>query len=80
MLILVSLVFIYFQWRYNQKLTELSIRDPLSELYNRRYIFHFLNKLVRGVNLEKNQVSIMLIDIDDFKKVNDFIATLLVVK
>jgi diguanylate cyclase (GGDEF)-like protein len=70
-LILFSLVFIYFQWRHNQKLLELSIRDPLSDLYNRRYIFNFLNKLVKGINLEKNQVSIMVIDIDDFKKVND---------
>ena len=71
LLILFSLVFMYFQWRHNQKLLELSIRDPLSDLYNRRYIFHFLNKLVNAINLEKNQVSIMLIDIDDFKQVND---------
>jgi two-component system cell cycle response regulator len=70
-LILVSLIFIYFQWRHTQKLLELSIRDPLSDLYNRRYIFHFLNKLVNVINLEKNQVSIILIDIDDFKQVND---------
>lgn len=71
MLILFGLVFMYFQWRYNQKLLELSIRDPLSDLYNRRYIFEFLNKIVDGINLEKNQVSIMLIDIDNFKEVND---------
>jgi two-component system cell cycle response regulator len=71
LLISFSLVFMYFQWRHNQKLLELSIRDPLSDLYNRRYIFHFLNKLVNAINLEKNQVSIMLIDIDDFKQVND---------
>lgn len=71
MLILFGLVFIYLQWRNNQKLLELSIRDPLSDLYNRRYIFQFLNTLVDGINLEKNQVSIMQIDIDDFKQVND---------
>lgn len=71
MLVLFGLVFIYFQWRHNQKLLELSIRDPLSDLYNRRYIFQFLNKLVNGIDLEKNQISIMLIDIDDFKQVND---------
>jgi two-component system cell cycle response regulator len=70
-LILFSFIFMYFQWRHNQKLLELSIRDPLSDLYNRRYIFHFLNKLINAINLEKNQVSIMLIDIDDFKQVND---------
>lgn len=70
-LVLFGLVFMTFQWRHNQKLLALSIRDPLSDLYNRRYIFNFLNKLVDAINLEKNQVSIMLIDIDDFKQVND---------
>jgi diguanylate cyclase (GGDEF)-like protein len=29
------------------------------------------NTLVSGINLEKNQISIMLIDIDDFKGMND---------
>jgi diguanylate cyclase (GGDEF)-like protein len=70
-LILFGLIFIYFQWKYNKKLLELSIRDPLSDLYNRRYIFQFFNKIINAINLEKNQVSIMLIDIDDFKRVND---------
>lgn len=71
LLILFALVFMYFQWRHNKKLLALSISDPLSGLYNRRYIFNFLNKLVNAINLEKNHVSIMLIDIDDFKPVND---------
>lgn len=71
MLILFGLIFIYFQGRHNKKLLALSIRDPLSDLYNRRYIFHFLNKVVSAVNSKKNQVSVMLIDIDDFKQVND---------
>lgn len=71
LLTLFGLIFMYLQWRYNKKLLELSIRDPLSDLYNRRYIFQFLNKIVSSINLKKNQVSIMLIDIDDFKGVND---------
>ncbi|MDX2369027.1 MAG: diguanylate cyclase [Colwellia sp.] len=71
MLIFFGLVFITFQWRHNQKLLALSIRDPLSDLYNSHYIFHFLNKLIDAINLEKNQVSIMLIAIDDFKQIND---------
>ena len=71
MLILLALVFIILKWRDNQKLLALSISDPLSNLYNRRYVFSFLNKLVNAINLEKNQVSIILIDIDDFKQIND---------
>jgi diguanylate cyclase (GGDEF)-like protein len=70
-LIVLGLIFIYFQRRHSQKIVELSIRDPLSDLYNRSYMFQFLNKLVSAINLEKNQISIMLIDIDDFKGVND---------
>lgn len=71
MLILCALVFMYFQRRYNKKLLALTISDPLSGLYNRRYIFNFLNELVNAINLEKNKVSIMLIEIDDLQQVND---------
>lgn len=54
-----------------QKYKELSIRDSLTNIYNRRYIFSQLEK-----NLEKyvkyNQIfSIAIIDIDYFKKIND---------
>jgi len=65
------LIFVFFQRRHNKELLALSIRDPLSGLYNRRYVFNFLNKLVDTINGEKGQVSIIVIDIDDFKQVND---------
>lgn len=70
-LILLGLTFIYFQWRYSKKLLALSFRDSLSNSYNRRYIFNFFDSLIKGNDLEKNQISIMLIDIDDFKQIND---------
>lgn len=71
MLIFFILLFAVFQWRYNKKLLLLSVRDPLSNLFNRRYIFDFLNKLVNTNCSEKNTVSIIVIDIDDFKQIND---------
>ncbi|MGV2872968.1 tetratricopeptide repeat-containing diguanylate cyclase [Colwellia sp. E150_009] len=61
----------YFQWYHNKKLTRLSVRDPLSNSFNRRYVFNFLHKLVNANRSDKNTVSIMVIDIDDFKQVND---------
>ena len=70
-LILFMLFFGYFQWRNNKQLLLLSIKDPLTDLFNRRYVFTFLNKLLNTANVEKNTVSIMIIDIDDFKKIND---------
>lgn len=71
MLILFILLFVFFQWRHNKKLLILSIRDPLSNLFNRRYVFDYLNKLVNVNRSEKSTVSIIVIDIDDFKQVND---------
>jgi len=49
----------------------LSVRDPLSNSFNRRYVFNFLQKLVNANHFERNTISIMVIDIDDFKQVND---------
>jgi len=71
MLVFFILLFAYFQWRNNKKLLLLSVRDALSDSFNRRYVFNFLNKLMSTNHSEKNTVSIMVIDIDDFKQVND---------
>lgn len=65
------LFFAYFQWQHNKKLKLLSVRDSLSNSFNRRYVFNFLDRLVNANRSEKNTISIMVIDIDDFKQVND---------
>lgn len=65
------LFFAYFQWQHNKKLKLLSIRDSLSNTFTRRYVFNFLDRLVNADRSEKNTISIMVIDIDDFKQVND---------
>lgn len=69
--ILMVLVFVFFQRQHNKSLLALSITDPLSGLFNRRHIFDYLKKLVDVNYSTKNQVSIMAIDIDDFKQIND---------
>lgn len=71
LLVLFMLFFAYFQWHHNKKLTRLSEQDPLSNCFNRRYVFNFLQKLVNANHSEKNTIAIMVIDIDDFKQVND---------
>ena len=71
MLVFFILFLVYSQWRNNKKLLLLSVRDPLSDSFNRRYVFNFLNKLIDSNNSDKSTVSIMVIDIDDFKQVND---------
>mgnify|MGYP000340470643 CR=1 FL=1 len=53
------------------KAEELAVRDSLTGLYNRRYIDEvFYTELDRN-RRNNTQFSIVMIDIDDFKKVND---------
>ena len=57
--------------RLHAQVTELSLRDPLTGIHNRRYFDIFLNNEVnRSRRLGKGMAVIML-DIDHFKKYND---------
>lgn len=57
--------------RSNELLKELSNTDPLTRLYNRRYLTKNLNsELVRAKRYNES-LSFIILDIDHFKKVND---------
>ncbi len=70
-LVVIGLVVMFIQRKNNKKVYALSIRDPLSNLYNRRFIFDFLQVRLDHSTSNKTQLSILLLDIDDFKQVND---------
>lgn len=53
------------------KLKELSIKDPLTNIYNRRYIFELLKNLHSNYSSNKELFSVAIIDIDNFKNIND---------
>lgn len=55
----------------NKELEYLSLHDTLTGLYNRRYILDFLHKQLRQAERYNEDLSVMLLDIDHFKKVND---------
>ncbi|MFN3739958.1 MAG: GGDEF domain-containing protein [Thermodesulfovibrionales bacterium] len=65
----VSLVF--DKIRLFKEMERLSITDALTGLFNRRYFYEALQKEIERVKRYKATFSIVLIDIDDFKKVND---------
>jgi len=69
--VLIVLIVITVQYRTNKKMHLISINDPLSGLFNRRYIFDYLQTAVLGSHPDKMTLSVILIDIDDFKKIND---------
>lgn len=75
-------LWLYIQWialkieniysRYKNIKTKIeSLRDPLTWLHNRRYLNSQLDKLVELFPMNENQFSVMLLDIDFFKNIND---------
>ena len=50
---------------------ELSIRDSLTGLYNRRYLLYSLENLLKEVKRGEHTFLIVLLDIDFFKEAND---------
>ena len=54
-----------------EKTTKLSITDTLTGINNRLHIDQFLEQEIQRSQRYKNDLSIILIDIDDFKDVND---------
>lgn len=54
-----------------EKLREESIRDPLTGLYNRRYLEEMLVREISRSNRQHKPVSFMLLDADNFKHIND---------
>lgn len=50
---------------------ELSIKDPLTGIYNRRFIYEAFEKEIAKYKRLKKCFSIVIIDLDNFKKVND---------
>lgn len=46
-------------------------RDYLTDLYNRRYFFEFADKLLRNAKRSDTAVGTAMLDIDNFKHIND---------
>ena len=69
-----------FQWRILktmeeikliQKITDAANQDYLTKLHNRRYFFSVAKQLYRQVTADQPSLTVALIDIDYFKKIND---------
>jgi diguanylate cyclase (GGDEF)-like protein len=54
-----------------EKLRNQALRDPLTGLYNRRYMEDCLQRFVRLADRENREVSVVMVDLDHFKKIND---------
>jgi diguanylate cyclase (GGDEF)-like protein len=56
---------------YNAKLEELSVRDPLTGLYNRRKFHEFLKYEIIRAERHQHGFAVIMIDLDNFKYIND---------
>jgi diguanylate cyclase (GGDEF)-like protein len=57
--------------RREAQLRELVVRDPLTSLYNRRYFFYRLNSEIERAKRYGRTLSLLILDVDNFKKFND---------
>ena len=57
--------------RMRETLQEQSIRDPLTGLYNRRFLEESLTRELQGARRGAGSLSVALIDLDHFKNFND---------
>ncbi len=55
----------------NEELLELSVTDPLTGLYNRRFVLEQLRNEIWRKKRHKKKLAVLLLDIDNFKSVND---------
>jgi diguanylate cyclase (GGDEF)-like protein len=54
-----------------KELKQLTIKDQLTGLYNSKYFFDQLDKEIKRAERYLHPISLMFIDIDNFKKIND---------
>ena len=69
--LLIALIIFRIIKRYNKQLEEIADHDPLTGIANRR---NFTNRLLQYISLSRRTnetLSLVFIDIDDFKQIND---------
>ena len=57
--------------RMEEEIREMSLRDPLTELYNRRGFITLAEQQLKAANRAKRRMLLAFIDVDDLKKIND---------
>lgn len=68
---LLFFILLYLISEKSLKEKELITKDYLTGLFNRRYFYEIIDKYILLSKREKKSISICMIDIDDFKQIND---------
>jgi diguanylate cyclase (GGDEF)-like protein len=57
--------------RFQEALRDLSIRDALTGLYNRRYLEESLSREIARASRQQQPLAVVMMDVDHFKRLND---------
>jgi diguanylate cyclase (GGDEF)-like protein len=66
-----TLQIVWNNHRLQKRLTEMSVRDGLTNLFNRRYFQETLEREVHHAMRSRMPLGLMMVDVDFFKSVND---------
>ncbi len=69
--ILLSIALFLIYTEVKNKLEVNVLQDPLTQLYNRTHLFHELKSRIKSFERSPHPFSIIFIDIDHFKEIND---------
>ncbi|MGI6731980.1 MAG: diguanylate cyclase [Anaerovoracaceae bacterium] len=57
--------------KYEEMLKNLAMRDELTQLYNRNYLTTVITDIMRYADRYQESLSLLILDLDDFKNIND---------
>lgn len=60
------------EYEEKERLTRLATVDPLTELFNRRWLDEALAKTVAAFQRDGEPFSLLMVDLDGFKRINDY--------
>lgn len=72
--LIVALIYVFISWvigRRYDRYRFLSYHDALTSAYNRRYAYKRFDKMFERAMMKEEKISILYIDIDNFKEIND---------
>jgi diguanylate cyclase (GGDEF)-like protein len=56
---------------YHEEIYRISIMDAMTAVHNKRYFLEFLERELAGAARQQQPLSLIMVDIDHFKKIND---------
>ncbi len=56
---------------FHENLVSSALRDPLTKLFNKRYLMNRLDSELKFARRHKTAVTVLMLDLDHFKRVND---------